>query len=275
MNAQYILSVIQHHALNLLAGVLIFAIGWFAIKGGLKFLRRSMKDRVDPTLAGFINSMAKVLLIIVLAISALGTAGIEMTSFVVILGAASFAAGLALQGSLSNFAGGVILLLFRPFEVGDFISVGGDWGTVDEIQILYTTIYTPQQQKLYIPNGNLANERILNFSETSKRRLDMQFGIGYDDDFERAKKIIKDIAEESELIYSKPEPTIRVGEHAGSSVEIFTRVWINPDHYWDVWFYMHEEVKKRLDRAGIDIPYPQRDVHFDQNVSEGLASSGS
>ncbi len=270
MDTQYILSMIQHYALNLLLALIVFAVGWLVIKGILKFMRRSMEERVDPTLAGFLNSVVKVLLIILLAITALGTAGIEMTSFVAILGAASFAVGLALQGSLSNFAGGVILLLFRPFEVGDFIEAGGQRGTVDQIKILYTIIFTPDRKKLYIPNGSLANQNILNYTDSDRRRVDMQFGIGYDDDFEEAKAIINEIIDDFDRIFADPEPVVRVGEHAGSSVEIYTRVWIDPADYWPVYFHMHEEGKRRFDEEGIDIPYPQQDVHFDTEVSEGL-----
>ena len=271
MNWNYIWSMIQHYALNLVLAIVVFAVGWFVIKGLLKVMNRSLEDRVDPTLVGFIHSVSKVLLIILLVITALGTAGIEMTSFVAILGAASFAAGLALQGSLSNFAGGVLLLLFRPFDVGDFVEVGDRLGTVQEIQMLYTIIHTPQNMRLYIPNGQLSNQEILNYSDNDTRRLDLQFGIGYDDDFERAKEIIEEIIAEYDLIFSEPAPIIRVGEHAGSSVEIFTRVWIDPGDYWPVYFHMHEEVKRRFDEAGIDIPYPQQDVHFDAEVTEGLA----
>lgn len=272
MDLQFILSRIQYYGFNLIMALIVFGVGWFIIKGVLSLIRRSMKDKVDPTLAGFVNSVLKVLLIILLAITAAGTAGIEMTSFVAILGAASFAAGLALQGSLSNFAGGVLLLLFRPFEVGDFIEVGSQWGTVKQSQMLYTIIHTPDNKKLYIPNGTLANHNIINYSATDTRRVDMQFGIGYDDDFEQAKSIIWEIIEDCDKILSDPAATVRVGEHAGSSVEIFTRVWIAPGDYWEVYYYMHEEVKRRFDEEGIDIPYPQTDIHFDSQVSEGLAN---
>jgi len=200
---------------------------------------------------------------VALIISIAGMVGIEMTSFVAILGAAGLAVGLAMQGTLQNFAGGVMILLFKPYKVGDFIDAAGHMGTVKEIQIFNTILNTPDNKIIIIPNGTLANSSMTNFSTMETRRVDFSFGIGYGDDFEKAKAIIQDIISKDERIHKDPKPFARVGELADSSVNITTRVWVNAD-YWDVHFDMIENVKKRFDAEGISIPYPQMDVHLDK-----------
>ena len=190
--------------------------------------------------------------------------GIEMTSFVAILGAAGLAVGLALQGTLQNFAGGVMLLLFKPFKVGDVLSAQGFTGSVKEIQIFNTIMATPDNRIIIIPNGGLANSAMTNFSTMDTRRVDFSFGIGYDDDFEKAKSLIRSLIDADSRILKDPEPFVRVGELADSSVNITTRVWVNAADYWAVHFDLIENVKKTFDKEKVSFPYPQMDVHTNQ-----------
>ena len=197
-----------------------------------------------------------------LIVSVIGQLGVETTSFIAVLGAAGLAVGLALQGTLQNFAGGVIILLLKPFKVGDFVDVGGHMGTVKEIQIFTTIMVTPDNKVIIIPNGGLANASMTNFSAMPTRRVDFSFGIGYGDDFEKAKSLIKGLIDADSRILKDPEPFVRVGELADSSVNITTRVWVNSADYWAVHFDMIENVKKTFDKEGVSIPYPQMDVHM-------------
>ncbi|MGM0420793.1 MAG: mechanosensitive ion channel family protein [Bacillota bacterium] len=272
MNADSIVDLITGYGLRFIFALIFFMIGWYAIKLVIKFTAKTLERRLEPTLSSFLISLFKALLIILLLITAASTVGIEMASFVVVLGAVGFAVGFALQGSLSNFAGGVLLLLFKPFKVGDFIDTGNYLGKVQEIQLLYTILSTPDNRRVYVPNGSLANSSIINFSVHETRRVDLVFGIGYDDDFEEAKDIIKKIIADTDLALDEPAPLVRVGEHAGSSININTKIWTETGNYWEVYYYMHEEVKRRFDKAGIGIPYPQMDIHFDPSVTEGIAS---
>lgn len=272
MQASNLVDLISFYGLRFIFAIILFFVGWFLIKFVVKLAEKGLEKRFEPTLTRFTVSLFKTILIVLLVITAASTIGIEMTSFIAILGAVAFAVGFALQGSLANFAGGVLLLIFHPFRVGDFIDTGDHQGKVLEIQLLYTIINTRENKRVYIPNGSLANNSITNFSANEDRRVDMVFGIGYDDDFEEAKDIIKDIIASNEKILSEPEPLVRVGEHAGSSVNIFTRVWVKTKDAINVNFDMHEDVKRRFDEAGIGIPYPQMDIHFDPQVSDGFAS---
>ncbi len=272
MQASNLVELISFYGLRFIFAVILFFVGWFLIKLAVKMAEKGLENKFEPTLTRFTISLLKAILIVLLVITAASTVGIEMTSFVAILGAAGFAVGFALQGSLANFAGGVLLLIFHPFKVGDFIDTGSHLGKVIEIQLLYTIMNTPDNKRVYIPNGSLANNSITNFSANSERRVDMVFGIGYDDDFEEAKAIIKEIIASNEKILSEPEPIVRVSEHADSSVNITTRVWVNTKDAITVNFDMHEDVKRRFDEAGIGIPYPQMDIHFDSQVSDGFAS---
>ncbi len=272
MQASNLVELLSFYGLRFIFAVILFFVGWFLIKFIVKMADKGLERRFEPTLTRFTVASLKVVLIILLVITAASTVGIEMTSFIAILGAAGFAVGFALQGSLANFAGGVLLLIFHPFRVGDFIDTGNHMGKVIEIQLLYTIMNTRDNKRVYIPNGSLANNSITNFSSNEERRVDLVFGIGYDDDFEEAKDIIKDIIAGNDKILLDPEPVVRVGEHADSSVNIFTRVWVKSKDVINVNFDLHEDVKRRFDEAGIGIPYPQMDIHFDPQVSDGFAS---
>ncbi len=246
-----------------LLALLTLVVGWWLIGGFRKLLRRSLESRnVDSTLTPFLVSIVSVLLKIGLLISVISMIGVEMTSFVAIVGALGLAIGLAWQGSLANFAGGVLILFFRPFKVGDFVQAQGHMGTVFEIQILHTVLRTPDNKRIILPNGPLANGDIVNFSAEATRRVDFTFGIGYDDDIDKAREVIKGLVEGDERIHSDPEPQIRVSELADSSVNFVVRVWADAADYWDIYFDMQEKVKKSFDAQGIGIPFPQSDVHI-------------
>ena len=250
---------------KLIAALLIFFIGRWVIKIIVNRFDKHGRETLDETLRPFIKSILSTILYILLFITIGSTIGIKMTSFVAIFGAAGLAVGLALQGSLANFAGGVLILTFRPFNVGDFVEVsGGERGKVTSIKILYTTLSTKDNKKIIIPNGNLSNNTIINYTVQDQRRVDLQFGIGYDDDFQQAKEILHNIVDEHEKVLKEPAPLIRVGEHGGSSININCYVWCKTEDYWDVYYDLMEAVKTAFDEEGINIPYPQMDVHLDQ-----------
>jgi len=259
-------SIIVNYGMKILLALVLLLVGLWVIKFVVKLIEKNIKGKYDRTLTSFLISVSRSVLFILLFISIASTIGIEVASFVAVLGAASFAVGFALQGSLSNFAGGVMLLIFRPFSAGDTIEVSGYKGKVQEIQILYTIMTTFDNKKIYIPNGNVATDSITNYSAMDKRRVDLTFGIGYDDDFHEAIALLKDLVFKHDLILDDPEPLVRVAEHAGSSVNIACKVWVKGPDYWTVYFDMHEDVKDAFDDAGIGIPYPQLDIHFDEGT---------
>lgn len=263
MDFQKILDSLMAYAPKLLMAVVVLIVGLFIIKIVGKIIQKSMeKAHVDSTLKGFIKSLIGAILQILLYITVASMLGIQMTSFVAIIGAAGLAVGLALQGSLSNFAGGVLILIFRPFKVGDFIEAQGFAGVVGEIEILYTVINTGDNKRIVIPNGSLSNNSIVNYSTNPKRRVDLKFGVGYESDVKKVRQIIEKVAQSNEKILKDPEPFVRLLEHGESSLNFVTRVWVENANYWEVYFYMLEEVKSEFDKAGINIPYPQMDVHI-------------
>lgn len=219
------------------------------------------RSKVDPSLQGFLGSMVAILLKILVYITALGVLGIEMTSFVAILGAAGLAVGLALSGTLQNFAGGVMILLFRPYRVGDVIEAQGFTGAVKEIQIFVTVLTTPDNKTILIPNGPLATGSIVNYSTQTTRRVDWIFGIGYGDDVDKAYEVLDRLIEADDRILTDPAPFRAVHALADSSVNIVARVWVNAADYWPVFFQMNEQVYKTFDKEGLHIPFPQRDLH--------------
>lgn len=219
------------------------------------------RSKVDPSLQGFLGSMVAILLKILVYITALGVLGIEMTSFVAILGAAGLAVGLALSGTLQNFAGGVMILLFRPYRVGDVIEAQGFTGAVKEIQIFVTVLTTPDNKTILIPNGPLATGSIVNYSTQTTRRVEWIFGIGYGDDVDKAYEVLDRLIEADDRILTDPAPFRAVHALADSSVNIVARVWVNAADYWPVFFQMNEQVYKTFDKEGLHIPFPQRDLH--------------
>ncbi len=248
---------------TILIALVVLIIGLWIIKIIVSSLARMMeKKNTDPSLRPFLKSMASVLLKIMLIISVMGMMGIEMTSFIAILGAAGLAVGLALSGTLQNFAGGVMLLIFKPFKVGDFIEAQGFMGTVSEIQIFNTILKTPDNKTIIIPNGGLSTGPMTNFSTEPTRRVDFSFGIGYSDDIDKAKSVLERVLAIDVRIHKDPKPFIAVGELGDSSVNFTVRVWVDGADYWGVHFDTIEKVKKEFDKEGISIPFPQTDVHL-------------
>jgi small conductance mechanosensitive channel len=219
------------------------------------------KSKVDDTLTGFVANLAYAGLLAFVIIAALNQLGIQTASFIAVIGAAGLAIGLALQGSLANFAAGVLMIIFRPFKSGDLIEGAGVTGVVEEIQIFTTQLKTPDNKTIIIPNANVLSDNIVNYSTKGTRRVDMVFGIGYEDDIDKARQIIMDILHNDQRIMKNPEPVVLLSELADSSVNFSTRAWTSADNYWGVYFDTTENVKKSFDQQGISIPFPQRDIH--------------
>ena len=249
--------------IKLLAAIVILIVGIKLIKSLTKWITKSTKlDKLDTSLRSFLGSFSKIALYIVLIITVAMILGVPATSFITILASCGVAIGLALQGSLSNFAGGIMILLFKPFKVGDYIEASGESGTVEEISVVYTVLLTPDNKRITIPNGTLTNSVIENYSAEKNRRVDMTFTTSYDCDIEKAKKILTDIASSHPMALKDPEPMVRLSEHGESALTYTVRVWCLNENYWDVKFDITESVKKAFDENGIEIPYPQMDVHI-------------
>ncbi|ADO84286.1 mechanosensitive ion channel family protein [Ilyobacter polytropus] len=255
--------------MKLLGAIVIFIIGKFVINNIMALVHKAMyKRKTDPMVHSFAVSCLRSLSYVILVIITASVVGIQMTSLVAILGAATFAVGLALQGSLSNFAGGVLILIFKPFEIGHYIEAAGHSGTVEGIQIFYTVLNTPDNKKIIIPNGELSNNSLINYSKNDKRRVDIDFGISYGDDFKKAISFLNEIAHSHEKVLKDDPITIRVKELGDSSVNITYRVWCRTADYWTVYFDSIEKAKEIFDREKIEIPFPQMDVNFNPKNME-------
>jgi small conductance mechanosensitive channel len=226
------------------------------------------KNNVDATLISFVGSMVYFALVTFVIIAALNQLGIQTTSFIAVIGAAGLAIGLALQGSLANFAAGVLLIIFRPFKSGDYIEGGGVAGSVEEIEIFTTKLKTPDNRTIIVPNAKLSGDNITNYSAKETRRVDLVAGVGYGDDLEKVKDVLKQIVSEDPRVLPDPATTIAVSELADNSVNLVVRPWVKTADYWDVYFDLTETIKKRFDAEGISIPFPQRDVHLFSHTSD-------
>ncbi|MBQ3548029.1 MAG: mechanosensitive ion channel [Clostridia bacterium] len=250
---------------KLLFSILILVIGLFLIRIIKKFIKKSQKlDKLDPSLRSFLSSFASIALYIVLFITLAMVLGIPVTSFITVLATCGAAIGLALQGSLSNFAGGLMILLFKPFKVGDYIEAAGEGGTVSEITVVYTVLLTPDNKQITIPNGSITNAVIKNYSAKDTRRVDWVFTADYSCDSDKVKAIIEKIVTSHKLVLKSPEAFVKVTKCADSAVEYTARVWVNSGDYWTVYFDILENVKKAFAENNIIIPYPQMDVHVKQ-----------
>lgn len=251
---------------KLIGAILVLIIGSWIIKIIMKgFSKMLDKRNIDDSLKPFLRSIFSILLRVMLIISVLGMVGIQMTSFIAILGAAGLAVGMALSGTLQNFAGGVMILLFKPFRVGDFIDAQGYTGTVKEIQIFNTILTSLDNKTIIIPNGGLSNSSLTNYSVEPLRRVDWTFGIGYGDSVKTARTVISKLAAEDTRILKDPELFIGLAELGDSSVNFAVRAWVKAEDYWDVFFDMNEKVYNTFDKEGLNIPYPQMDVHLYKN----------
>ncbi len=251
------------YGLKILGAIVIFIIGKWVANFLTKMMKKIMeKSKVEPTLSSFLGDMIFIFLMVLVILAALSTLGIKMTSFVAIVGAATLAIGMALQKNLSNIGAGVVIMLFRPFKVGDFVEIGGVAGSVEKISLFNTNLVTPDNRLIIVPNSNVIGNNITNYSAKDIRRIDLTIGIGYDDDIKLAKETLENIIREDERILKDPASTIAVSELGDSSVNFAVRPWVKGKDYWNVYFDLLEKIKLTFDEKGIGIPYPQMDVHI-------------
>lgn len=255
------ITLTMAYAPKLVLAIITLIIGMWLINRFVSVLDVKLGKK-DPTLNKFLCGLLGAILKILLLISVASMVGIATTSFVALIGAAGLAVGLALQGSLGNFAGGVLILIFKPFKVGDTIEAQGFLGAVREISILYTIVDTFDNRRIVIPNGSLSNSSLTNVSYYDTRRCDMTFSISYGDDIDKARDVIKRCLNEEGRVLPEPEPRISVGSLGDNSVNIIVRPWTKTDDLWPVYWDMHEKIKKEFDKEGLTIPFPQRDVHL-------------
>lgn len=252
-------------ALNILAALAIFVIGRWVGNRLVSLIQKGMKRaNVDPTLVSFIGNILSVLVLVFVVIAAISKLGVETTSLAAIFAAAGLAIGLSLQNSLSNLAAGVMIITFRPFKVGDFVQAAGEMGTVSEVSIFTTKLNTPDNKRIILPNGQIIDRAITNFSANDTRKIDITFGIGYGDDIKKAKDILQQMLENDERVLQDPAPQVVVKNLGESSVDLAVRPWVKSSDYWPVTFDLLENVKLKFDEEGISIPFPQRDLHVIQ-----------
>jgi len=257
------------YGLKVIAAIIVLIVGRWIAKGLANVADRMMSKRdIDSTIVSFVKSLTYIGLLVFVVLAALGQLGIQTTSFIAVIGAAGLAIGLALQGSLSNFAAGFLMIIFRPFKVGDYIEGAGVAGTVEAIQIFTTQLKTPDNKTVIVPNAKMTGDNITNYTVKGTRRVDMVFGIGYGDDIDKAKGILENLVAQDDRILDDPPVKIAVVELADSSVNFIVRPWVKSDDYWNVYFDMMENVKKRFDAEAVSIPFPQQDVHVYRHKEE-------
>jgi small conductance mechanosensitive channel len=253
-------------AINVVAAIVIFFVGRAIARLIAKGLRRLMRrQKADPILESFVCNLVYWALLAFVIVAAITQVGIQTTSLIALIGAAGLAVGLAMQGSLANFAAGVLIVLFRPYRVGDWVEAAGVAGFVEEVEILTTVLRTADNKRITVPNGQIMNGIITNYSANATRRVDMVFGVGYGDDIDKVRKAIQEVVDAEPRIHQEPACDIVVGELADSSVNFYVRPWVATADYWAVRFALTEAIKKRFNEVGISIPYPQRDVHIIQH----------
>jgi small conductance mechanosensitive channel len=258
-------SLIGDWLINILFAGLIVFVGRIIVRWLVKLLRKMLvRSDMDPILINFVSAIANAALLLIVLIAALDQLGVDTTSLIALLGAAGLAVGLALKDSLQNFAAGVMLIMFRPFKIGDFVEAGGTAGVVEKISIFSTIMKTGDNREVIVPNGQIYSGTITNVSARDTRRIDLVFGIGYGDDMLKAKQIMEDILKNHELILDDPAPAVAVAELADSSVNFNVRPWVNSGDYWGVRSDVIEKVKLAFDENGISIPFPQMDIHLDK-----------
>ena len=258
-------GLVTQYGVKAVAAIVILVAGWAAAKLVRTIIKQLLqKARVDHTLVSFLSSVSYFGFMSFVIIAVLGQLGVQTTSFIAVLGAAGLAVGLALQGSLSNFAAGVLMIVFKPFKTGDFIEGGGVAGVVEEIGIFTTELKSPDNKKIIVPNGKLTSDNIINYTAKEIRRIDIVAGVSYKDNLDKVRKVLESILANDERILKDPAPTIGVLELAESSVNFAVRPWVKTSDYWDVFFAIQESIKKSFDAEGISIPFPQQDVHVHQ-----------
>lgn len=256
------LELLVQYGFKIGGAILTIVIGFAIVNMVIRTLDKTLtRGKIDMSLRSFIKSVSSFALKGLVFIIAADMIGIPPTAFIAVLSAAGLAIGLALRDSLSNFAGGVLILVFRPFNVGDFIDLGGYSGTVKDIQLLYTALNTTDNKRITIPNGELANGKIINYSVEDNRRLDLVFGVSYDDDIEKVKQILSKVIIEHPMSFKDPEPLIRVVTYADSSIDFAIKVWCKREDYWTLHYDLHEQIKNAFDKEGVTIPFPQTQVN--------------
>lgn len=261
-------------SVKIMVALLIFLIGQLVAKVVARVLGKVLSHtKLDNILVGFIQSLVNALLMVFVIVAALDQLGVNTNSVIAVLGAAGLAIGLALQGSLQNFAAGFMLLIFRPFKAGDFVEAAGTAGSIEKIGIFSTTMHTGDNKEVIIPNGSIYSGNIINYSKRSTRRIDMIFSIGYSDDIRLARDVIARIISEEPRVLPQPEPLIAVGELGASSVNFFVRPWVKTDEYWAVKFDLTEKIKLAFDDNGITIPFPQMDIHWTKPPAQESAQT--
>ena len=266
MDLQWISDYLQLQGTNLIvnlaAAVAIFVIGRWVAKALHRFALRAMeRSKLDPLLIRFLGNILYALLLIFVVLAAINQVGIQTTSLIAVIGAAGLAVGLALQGSLANFAAGVLVIIFRPYKIGDFVEAGGVAGVVDNVQIFTTELKTGDNRRIIVPNGQMMNGAITNYSAHDTRRVDLAVSVGYDDDIDTVRRVLQAVVADDSRVLETPPPNIRMNAMGESSVDWIVRPWVQAADYWDVYWEMTEEIKRRFDAEGISIPFPQRDVH--------------
>lgn len=252
----------SHLGWTIIKAVIVFIVGRFVIRMINKLVRRILTKRdFDPSVKTFVGSLVNVTLMILLIISVVGALGVQTTSFAALLASAGVAIGMALSGNLSNFAGGLIILLFKPYKVGDYIESQGVGGTVKEIQIFHTILVTPDNRNIFIPNGSLSSGVVVNTSNETTRRVDWTFGVEYGSDYDHVKEVILSVLAKDNRIFIDPAPFIELSQLADSSVNVVVRVWVKSSDYWSVYFAMNREIYATFNAEGIGFPFPQLTVH--------------
>ncbi|WP_291991930.1 mechanosensitive ion channel domain-containing protein [Candidatus Accumulibacter sp. ACC003] len=272
-NADQLIVLVTEHGTSIgmkaVTAIVIFLLGRWLARVVTNIARKTFqRAKMEDTLEKFLCNMLNAVLLVVVIIAAIGALGVQTTSLLAVLGAAGLAVGLALQGSLSNFASGVLIVAFRPYKVGDFIEAAGVAGTVKEVQIFTTVIHSPDNKKILVPNSQIMSGTITNYSANATRRVDLIVGCSYGDDLDQVRALLNDIVAGDERILKDPAPTVEVVALGDNSVNFVVRPWVEAANYWAVHFHIHEQVKKRFDQAGLNIPFPQRDVHLYQHGAD-------
>ena len=257
------IRLVQEQGMKLLGGIVVLVVGFFLVRWVMKFLTRNDQlSKIEPTIKGFIMKLLKILLYIIVVLTAANVMGIPLTSFVALMGSAGVAVSLAMQGALSNLVGGMTLLLLKPFKVGDYVKIGETEGTVKSIGTFFTEFTTPDNRHISLPNSSLTNTAIVNYSREGTRRLDVNFGVSYDADIDHTVNTLREAVNMTGGILDNPAPIIKLSECGDSSLVYMVRIWCKGEDYWNVNWDLTENGKRLLDREGIEIPYPQMDVHM-------------
>lgn len=261
LNLEALKEAIIANGIKVILCIVLLIVGFRVIKSIVKSIHKTMEKRgIDKTVTKFAESMANITLKVMLILALAGTLGVKETSFVAVLGAVGFAIGMALQGSLGNFAAGVILLILRPIKIGDFVEAAGMTGTVSLIQVFSTELKTPDNKTIIIPNGSIIGSNIVNYSVEATRRVDFTFGVDYDADIKQVKELLASTAKEHKLVLDDPDVFVGLAELGDSSINFALRVWVNAPDYWTVFFDLNEQIKEKLDAENIGIPYPHIQV---------------